>query len=261
MGPDKVDLRYMDQLTWQEFGDRVARDVLILPVGSTEQHAPHLPLGVDVIISRGLAAMVAERVGGMVAPAVAYGYKSQPGSGGGPLFSGTTSLDGATLIALVRDVLVEFLGDGARKILVFNGHFENDMFLSEAADLAMKASPQAVEAGAKIVLTSWWDHVSQPVLDRVFSEVPFPGWALEHAAISETSLVMFLAPHLVRMDRLEGEGLDQGPNYSVFPVPQGFVPPTGRLFTARSSSAEKGRLLAEDITASVVSLLKRVFDA
>lgn len=248
----------MEDLTWEEFRDRARLEPVILPVGSTEQHAPHLPLGTDVIISRGIGVMLARRVGALVAPAVCYGYKSQPGSGGGPLFPGTISLDGVTLTLLVRDVLRELIGDGVQKILVLNGHFENDAFLMEAADLAVKDLPPTAPR-PKVLVASWWDQISPEVLRRVFSEVPFPGWALEHAAITETSLVMYLCPEKVREEKLDGEASYVPRSYSVFPVPAGFVPQSGRLSTARSSSAEKGELLARDIVENLARILESEF--
>lgn len=44
--------------------------------------------------------------------------------------------------------------------------------------------------------------MSLDVIDKIFKEVPFPGWALEHAAVTETSLMMYFAPHLVREDKI-----------------------------------------------------------
>ncbi len=77
----------MQELTWPEFQARLRDEIIMLPTGSLEQHGPHLPLGVDVVIPTGFALRTAEALGaGIVAPAVPYGYKSQPTSGGGPLF-------------------------------------------------------------------------------------------------------------------------------------------------------------------------------
>ena len=77
---------FMQEMTWQDFQKKKEEAIVILPVGSTEQHGPMLPLSVDAIISTGLAEMVAEKVDGIVAPPICYGYKSAPLSGGGPLF-------------------------------------------------------------------------------------------------------------------------------------------------------------------------------
>ena len=78
----------MQELTWPEFQARLRDEIIMLPTGSLGQHGPHLPLGVDVVIPTGFALRTAEALGaGIVAPAVPYGYKSQPTSGG-PLSPG-----------------------------------------------------------------------------------------------------------------------------------------------------------------------------
>ncbi|HWQ78537.1 MAG TPA: creatininase [Anaerovoracaceae bacterium] len=245
----------MQEMTWNDF-DKIRRDgIVVLPVGSTEQHGPHLPLSVDAIISGGLSEMVAEEVGGAVAPAICYGYKSAPLSGGGPLFPGTLDLNGVTLINLVSDVLEELIRDDVKKILILNGHYENEAFILEAVDLISRKYPQV-----KIVEASWWDQISETVMDKVFDEVPFPGWALEHAAVAETSLTLYFRPDLVHMDRLVEDGVKEELTYSVYPAPKEIVPVTGLLATARSSSPEKGKLLAQDICRKYCEILKREFE-
>ena len=64
----------------------------------------------------------------MVAPALAYGYKSQPKCGGGQHFPGTTSLDAQTLSHTVRDRVREFARHGVQKLVIVNGHYENQWF-------------------------------------------------------------------------------------------------------------------------------------
>lgn len=73
----------MDQLSWKEFAERSHQPV-ILPIGSTEQHGQHLPMGVDTILAERIATDLAERIDGTLMPTLSYGYKSRPQSGGGP---------------------------------------------------------------------------------------------------------------------------------------------------------------------------------
>jgi creatinine amidohydrolase len=114
------------ELTWYEFKLRLDTSaVVFLPVGACEQHGPALPLRTDVYIPLGICDRLARQVGGVVMPPIAYGYKSQPHTGGGQNFSGTTSLCGITLINLVRDVLEELLRHSAKRICLYNGHIEN----------------------------------------------------------------------------------------------------------------------------------------
>lgn len=76
------------EMTWTEYDRRIRKTnpVVILPVGSLEQHGPHTPLATDTLIPTALSAAVAPRIGALVAPPISYGYKSQPRTGGGQSF-------------------------------------------------------------------------------------------------------------------------------------------------------------------------------
>src|SRR6478752_3463849 len=89
------------ELSWPDYDARV-RDgstPILLPVGSMEQHGHHMPMNVDVLLPVEFARRVAVATGALVAPPFTYGYKSHQKSGGGNHLPGTTSLDGATLVA------------------------------------------------------------------------------------------------------------------------------------------------------------------
>lgn len=243
----------MANMTWYEFNQRKDEDVVILPIGSVEQHGPHLPLSTDTIISEGFAEILGEHINGIVMPSINYGYKSQPASGGGPLFPGTIDLNGLTLINLVKDIIEELIRDGIKKIAIVNSHFENQAFLLEAIDLVSKCMPE----GTKIIMMSWWDLISQETIDKIFDEVPFPGWALEHAAITETSLILKFRPELVHMDRLIDEKIEEVPKYQIYPIPKDLVPKSGLLSIGRTSTKEKGDLIVTEALEQMVKIVKK----
>lgn len=245
---------FMQEMTWQDFNARKDGSIVILPVGSTEQHGPMLPLSVDAIISTGLAEMIAGRVNGIVAPCICYGYKSAPLSGGGPAFPGTIDMNGVTLMNLVEDVLEELIRDGIRKIFIMNGHFENEAFILEAMDLVSRRHEDVT-----MIESSWWDQMSDDVMAKVFDEVEYPGIELEHAGILETSLTLHFRPDLCHMDRFVEDGVDGMLGYSIYPPSKCEVTETGLLTTARTSTPEKGKLLADDITDNYVKILKERF--
>ena len=127
----------MSDLAWPDYDRRVRDGAMVLvPVGALEQHGPHMSMNPDVLLPTAIAERVAGNVGGLVAPAIAYGYKSQQQSGGGNHMPGNTCLDGQTMISLVRDVLRELARHGVRRVVLVNGHYENSMFLTEGVDLA-----------------------------------------------------------------------------------------------------------------------------
>lgn len=245
---------FMQEMTWQDFNEKKNEAVAILPVGSTEQHGPMLPLSVDAIISTGLAEMIAKKIDGVVAPCVCYGYKSAPLSGGGPAFPGTIDLNGITLINLVQDILEEIIRDGIKKIFILNGHYENEAFILEAMDLVSRNHQEVT-----MIESSWWDVMSDDVMDKVFDEVEYPGIELEHAGILETSLTMYFRPDLCHMERFVEDGVEGTLGYNIYPPSRCKVTETGLLTTARTSTEEKGKLLAEDITEAYVKILNERF--
>ncbi|MEI7969282.1 MAG: creatininase [Betaproteobacteria bacterium] len=249
----------MNRMSWTDYRDRVQRDepVVFLPCGATEQHGPHLPLGTDHLLATAVAQSVASAVSGIVAPPLAYGFKSQPKCGGGQHFCGTTSLDGATLVAQVRDTVREFARHGVKKLVLCNGHYENQWFLIEGIDLAMR------EFGAtpplSIMRMDYWDFFTAPTLSKIFPE-GFPGYALEHAAVLETSMMLHYHPDLVRLDLIPDDGPANFPPYEMYPPQTELVPPSGVLSSARAASREKGDLMVDELTEQIAHAVRREFD-
>lgn len=239
----------MNEISWVQYQEKIAQNqILIIPIGATEQHGPHLPLGVDAMLAESFAKKLAAKVGGLVAPTISYGYKSLPMSGGGPFFPGTIDLNGSTLIHLVQDIVVEFVKDGWKKIVLFNCHYENEAFVSEGANLAAK---EWGNEDHRVFILNWWDNLDQHVVNQVFDEIPFPGWALEHAAISETSLMMYFYPHLVQEDKIPDDKVEEVLAFHSHPPLQGWVPDSGCLHTSRTSTARKGELIVENVLENI----------
>ncbi len=247
-------MKIMHHLTRVEFENNSDK-VVVLPIGSTEQHGPHLPLGVDYYIAEDIAKHLAKLTDIIIAPTITYGYKSKPLSGGGPLFKGTIDLNGETLIHLVTDILCEFARDGFNKIFIENAHFENQAFIEEAMDLATAQFPKL-----KVVQSNWWDVLDQKTVDEIFKDVPFPGWALEHAAITETSLMMYLEPDLVRTELMPTEVKAQALPYSVYPARHDLVPDCGVLASPVGSTEEKGKLIVDKAIEGFIKIFKKEFN-
>src|ERR1700674_3509171 len=99
---------------------------LVLPVGAVEQHGPHLPLTVDTEIPIRIASMLVEKLKVIVAPAIPYGARSLPQSGGGPRFPGTINIRGSVLTDYLKDVISGYIATGFCAIVILNGHYENE---------------------------------------------------------------------------------------------------------------------------------------
>ena len=156
--------------------------VLLLPVGGVEQHGPHLPLTVDIAIPVRIAEMLAEKLNLIVAPAVTYGARSLPQSGGDSGFPGTIPIRGSILTQYVRDIVSGYLAAGFHSIVILNGHYENESFIFEALELCRE---EGKLDGAKVIALGWWSLVPDALLDKLFGD-RFPGWHAEHASACET---------------------------------------------------------------------------
>ncbi len=250
----------MSELSWTEYKRRLEEEdaVVILPVGAVEQHGYHLPLGTDWIMATEISRRAAERVGGIVAPPVSYTYKSQIRSGGGNHYCGTTSLDGTNLINMVRDVLKEFARHGARKVAVIDGHYENEFFLTEACDLAIRDLRYDGITDFKILKMRYCERIKDETLEKIYPG-DYPGLDLEHGAVLETSMMLYCFPHLVDMDKISDDPPADFPPYDLYPGNPDWVPPSGCLARADGSSAEIGQLLVEEFTELVSSSLEQEF--
>jgi creatinine amidohydrolase len=251
---------FMSEMSWMEYRERVVTEgaVVLLPVGALEQHGPHLPLGTDVILATEMARRVAERVGGVVAPALSYGYKSQPRTGGGNHFCGTTSLDGGTLTATVRDLVRELARHGARQIAVIDGHYENQMFLTEGIDLAIRDAGAESPGGLRVLKMRYCETIRPETLARIYPQ-GFPGLDLEHAGVLETALMLHLFPDRVDMGQVPNDPPAAPPPFDVYPTDTSWIPPTGVLSPAKAATAEIGRLLTDECVELVVRALEAAF--
>lgn len=253
----------MNEMTWAEYQERISdkRTPVLFPLGALEQHGFHMPMNVDQVLPGAIAERVARRVGGIVLPPLPFGYKSQTRSGGGNHFPGTTSLDGNTLALVIRDVICELGRHGVRNVVAFQGHYENAMFTVEGIDLALRGLRAEGIRDMRVLHVAYFEFTSQATLDFAWPE-GFPGWALEHAALMETSVMLYLRPEWVHMDRIANEPPADFPPYDVYPisaenVPQ--VPPSGALSSPARATREIGQRFVDEWVDGIAAALVREF--
>jgi len=167
------------------------------------------------------------------------------------LFPGTTSLDGTALINLTPDILRETYPRGGRRPLVLNGDYENVAFVTGGMELFLRNAD-----GARIVVLSWWDQVSDEMVRELFAEAGFPGWDVERAALTETSLMQYFTPELVREDKVIDDQSERVPTYFVFPPPDDIIPKSGVLYKATYASCKKGERLAKQLVDTIVGVAR-----
>ncbi|BBP58634.1 creatininase [Pseudomonas sp. St316] len=244
----------MDNMSWVDYQRRVEEGaVVFLPCGATEQHGPHLPLGTDALLASAISEDVARNINGIVAPALSYGYKSQPKCGGGQHFCGTTSVDGATLMAMIRDAVREFHRHGVKRLVVVIGHYENQWFATEGIELALRDIGK--EGRLEVMRLEHWEFVKTTTLDRIFPD-GFPGIALEHAAVIETSMMLHYHPDMVALDKIPSHGPAEFPVYDMYPTRVEWVPESGVLSSAKGSTSEIGQMLVTDVTDGIAAAIR-----
>ena len=242
-------------MTWEEIRDAAAGACpVVVPVGSTEQHGRHLPVCTDWVLPTEVARRANEARPVVVGPTVPFGYRSRPGSGGGQHFPGTVSLRATTFMALVEDVLSELVRGGFRQIVLYNWHFENVGFVYEAACLVSERLP-----AAKIVVVEDAMLPFSETESAYFWPDGFPGLALEHAAVIETSLWMYLDPTAVRTDRIGPDGPRRHPPYDVLPIDPTMTTASGSLSSPLGSSDAKGEMLVRRTVDHLVAVLDAEF--
>jgi creatinine amidohydrolase len=245
----------MEEMTWPEVREATeANRPVVLPVGSTEQHGPHLPLNTDCLLPVAVALEAARRLPLVVAPPIRFGAMSRPLSGGGESFPGTLSLRAATLVATVHEVLLGLVRSGFRRLCLLNWHYENAGYLWEAADLAISG-----HRGARVlVIENPLPEFSERELRELFPN-GFPGWDVEHASIVETSMMYVVRPDLVRRDRIVDDQARRHPSWDVVPPPADFIPASGVLWHPSEATEEIGRRFLEAAAGRLVEALRTEF--
>jgi creatinine amidohydrolase len=242
-----------EKLNSENVRQEAGRGILMLPVGSVEQHGPHLPLTVDVEIPQRIASRVLEKIEGFLAPAIFYGARSLPQSGGSPDLPGTIRVRGSVLTDYSKDVIAGYVAMGFRSIVILNGHYENESFLFEALELCRE---EGKLEGAKIVALSWWSLVPQAMLDKLFGN-RFTGWHAEHASACETSLMLHLRKDVVGPVRVDNATPPRAGIYT-FPIDGAKISNRGVLGSASVASAEIGKELFEEICLRLISIIREL---
>ena len=211
-------------------------DLAILPVGSTEQHGPHAPLGVDFMSAEAIAERAADAYDGevVVAPAIPVGIAEEHRA-----FDGTLWVREDSFRAYVGDTLRSLAGSGFDRVVVVNGHGGNTDALAE---ICMRVTR---DGDCYAVPFTWFDVVD--------SELP-----LGHGGPVETSMMLAIAPELVREERYpeaaEGAGDSFGVRVAGANLAYDFeeFSESGNLHDPTPASAEEGeRLLADSAEACV----------
>ncbi len=188
--------RYED-LTWPEMNEAVQAEMIpVLPVGTMEQHGPHLPVKMDRWTATEVAKAACEQSPDrlLFMPPVSYGYTTHVMD-----FPGSVTIHHETFIRYVTDILKSLAYHGFPRIFVVNGHGSN----MPPLDLACRRANMETEA--EVALSSWWGlTAADPDFMKSWRESHFPG-GCAHAGEAETSLALHLDADLIQMDNAKHE--------------------------------------------------------
>ena len=178
------------------------RTILILPLGSVEQHGRHMPLGTDTMLALAVSHAAAERLQGrvLVLPPPWYGFSAHH-----MRFAGSISLRPETLMAVAEDVVGSVVQHGFRRILLVNGHGGNAGVIDVlAAKLGKSHYGKARIAGVT------YFHLASAAIARLRQSKP---GGMGHACEFETSMLMHLRPELVAIKEAKTTYPDPGSPY------------------------------------------------
>lgn len=163
----------------------------VIPIGSCEQHGPHLSLDTDAAIAEAIARRMADELGelAVLCPTISYGL-SEHHLG----FAGTLTLRPQTLLAMIADVLESLAHAGIQRVIIVNGHGGN-------VDALRLAARTARRDHGMLVASVMWALIAA---DAARAEAESPSFG--HACEVETSVAMALVPDRVNHDRIGEPG-------------------------------------------------------
>lgn len=197
---------WLMEMTREEVEASAGSAIVVLPVGSVEQHGPHLPLGTDTLLAgavleSALRLLEDNRLPIVVTPTVPLGYS------GHHLFAAAMSLQPETLLSVLHDVSESLVASGFRRLFILNGHGGNE----ECIQLAVKDLVLRHEAVAATACSYW--AIGDPANQMR------PGLTPGHAGWFETSLMLASRPDLVHKDRIPSRTTAPGPLFAQRDMP------------------------------------------
>lgn len=225
------DMTYLEAKEYIKINNR-----LIIPVGTCEQHGPHLPLGSDTICAEYLASALSELSGCLVAPTINYGVNLPCDS----TLTGTASLSPATLRALVSETTDWWRQQGFKSFLLVNVH----------------GDPYHLRALSGV---SDDIHLIEPC-DIDYSDILEKQDTMRHSCEAETSVLLYLFPEAVRTGMIRESDIPFA-EFRQYLYHENETPPErylGCLGYPKSASAEKGRIIVERMKAKMTEDYEKI---
>ncbi len=217
-------------------------EVAILPVGSLEQHGPHLPVGTDGIIAKAISERLADRFKhSFLMPLLPFSSSYEHSR------FGAVSLRVTTIYSLITDILESLSTLRISKLVIVTGHMGNHLLRNVAQELNQN-TPRVLLVPSRHHLDSAFQKAnlsSTPSLDM-------------HAGEEETSIIMHLYPEAVRIDKIVDIDCPHRPLLEVLGM--NAYTKTGAIGFPSKATAEKGEKLLSFLTDEIAILVKEFIE-
>lgn len=249
---------WLNELTWEDVAEYLkTEDTALIPIGSTEQHGPAGPLGVDTYAAIALAEDAAKQTGVITTPPMWFGESPHHLE-----FPGTISLKSATLIAVVKDIVHSLAKNGFKKFVVINGHKGTNL-----APLTI-ACRELIQYELPDIRMALADPLFLCTNAKDVKDIPE-----HHAGALEISHVWYKHPHLIRTEKLPTESVDLAKTFSNYIKHDLFGPsrmtvelfwssrdqkafaPTGSFSASNMASAAKGKEYHDNMVSNLVEFI------
>lgn len=232
------------QLTWAELPAAIAaaQGAAILPVGATEQHGPHMGCGMDAVLADELCRAVAQQCSVPMLPTLPYGCSL----GHSRRWPGTLALQPTTLIELVKQIGDWAYHSGVRRLFMVNTHVTN------AAPL--RCALEMLRAEHDDLMVALFNSATLSPRVREFHFADGDDW---HANDAETSLMLAVAPHMVRPAELAGADDPDRTDGLVFAHPVNRTSSNGVTGAPSRADADKGRQWFNWLVEDLAELIRR----
>lgn len=214
----------------------------LVPVGAIEQDGPHLPVGTDALVAENLCARAAAQAGCIALPTISLGVSY----GHGTRLPGTLSLTPDLLVATIHQYVRWAAVAGLQRLLFVNAHFGNTASLGVATDHIRLHAPQL-----RVGTVDWWSAT-----EHVLAEVTADGYDI-HANRAETSVMLAIAPDLVRMDRAADADDPDRTRDLVFRYAVPALSRNGVTGRPSEATVDLGVSLIEEVVAEIVDRVQR----
>jgi creatinine amidohydrolase len=230
-----------DELSWPELRKLSdgGGDMVLLPLGATEQHGPHLPVNVDSIFAESFCLYASAKSGVPVLPTITYGCSL----GHTDHWPGTISLMPETLMSVIREIADFLIRTGFKRMLIVNSHWGNTSSLRCAIDRVRFEHAGKFQIGLRNTFE---------ITRSVWSQFIDDGEDF-HANRAETALMLFIDSTRVRSEMIEDDPDRTGGKVFTYVVPQ--TSKNGLTGYPSRATREDGRKLFLEIGDALTKLV------